>query len=314
MTDTMTVSRPAVYTLAFCLFGAVATAEVAPGEFTVTQVAPGVYVHQGQHYDINHARRDDIANIGFIVGDRCVAVIDSGGSVAVGHRLRGAIRQITDLPICYVINTHVHYDHLLGNAALVDPGTQIIGHAALAEAVAANRAYFLASFAAELGKNADAASIVAPRLTVEDETTIDLGGRPLRLRAQPPAHTSADLIVYDLQSSTLWLGDLLFVDRVPVIDGSLKGWLRTTEKLRGLDAARAIPGHGPAVVEWPQALAAQTRYLSTLLKETREMIKHGGLMEQAIAEVGQTERGKWLLFDENHKRNVIRAFKELEWE
>src|SRR6202041_1224284 len=86
----------------------------------VDELASGVYVHRGAQLPLDVPGHDDIANIGFIVGSRCVAVIDTGGSVRTGLALRAAIRRRTSLPICYVINTHVHVDHVLGNWAFKD--------------------------------------------------------------------------------------------------------------------------------------------------------------------------------------------------
>jgi glyoxylase-like metal-dependent hydrolase (beta-lactamase superfamily II) len=153
-----------------------------------------------------------------------------------------------------------------------------------------------------------------PTVLVKDRTQLDLGGRTLEIRAHPVAHTDNDLTAVDPQTGTLLASDLLFVRRVPSLDGSLRGWLDGVAALKAQPARRAVPGHGPTGVHWPHAAADLERYLGTLLRETREALKKGLPIEEAVNVVGQSERGKWALFDDYHGRNVTQAFKELEWE
>ncbi len=282
--------------------------------FNLTEISEGVYVHQGKHVELEHADHDDIANIGFIIGGECIAVIDTGGSIDIGARLREAVRKISSLPVCYVINTHIHYDHVLGNAAFKDEQAKFVGHQNLAEEMEYNRAFFLSEFTANLGENPGDSSIIGPDILVSDELDLDLGNRVLTLSAHPPSHTYSDLSVYDNKTGTLWLSDLLFIDRIPVLDASLKGWLKTMEKLKSLQANHVIPGHGTITMPWPQAASAQDDYLDMLLNETRSEIAKGTFMEDVVENVGKDEKTRWLLHEQNHRRNVTKAFSELEWE
>jgi len=88
-------------TLRFLLAWTTACALAAPSvaaPLAMQQVAPGVFVHQGQQQAWMEAQADDVANLAFIVGDRCVAVVDTGGSPAIGQRLLAAVAQATPLP------------------------------------------------------------------------------------------------------------------------------------------------------------------------------------------------------------------------
>ena len=221
---------------------------------------------------------------------------------------------MTPLPVRYVINTHVHPDHVFGNAAFEADGAEFVGHAKLPPALAARGRFYLDNIVETLGPLAEGTRIVAPTMTVADRRDVDLGGRMLRVRAHPTAHTDNDLSVFDTATATLFAGDLLFMTRIPAIDGSLKGWLDVLAALRGIPAKQVVPGHGPAASSWPDALDDQERYLRTLLEDVREILAQGGTMEQAVERAGGSERGRWLLFDDYHDRNVVTAFAELEWE
>ena len=282
-------------------------------DFDLIEVAEGIFVHRGVTVPFDHPNHDDIANIGFIIGTECVAVVDTGGSLTIGRALRAAIKRTTPLPICYVINTHVHPDHILGNAVFEKDDPLYIGHKNLPRAIAENREFFLKNFAADLDDSNDPAIIVAPERTVDSVWELNLGGRLLRLTAHQTAHTDQDLSVLDLNTMTLWLG-FLFIERVPALDGSIKGWLAVMDKLRSIPAKRVIPGNGPAPAPWPEAMEPQQRYLQLLVDEIRQLIAENKFLEDALKTVGQSERDRWLLFNQHHKSNVTRAFSELEWE
>lgn len=282
---------------------------------SVTEIAPGVFVHQGAYAVFAPSNRGDIANLSFVIGRDAVAVIDTGGSAAVGQALRAAIRAVTDKPIRYVINTHMHPDHVFGNAAFADDQPDFIGHHKLARALAARAEHYLAVNGQLLGPEAFAGTrLVAPTRPVHDRLSIDLGARELILEAQPTAHTDNDLTAYDAATGTLFLGDLLFVRHVPALDGSIRGWLALIDRLEQIPAKRAVPGHGPAEVAWPEAVQPQKQYLQRISADVRRMIKEGRSIAEAAATVGLSEKETWLLFDAFNARNVTAAFAELEWE
>lgn len=288
-----------------------APAPAAP--FPMIEVAPGLHVRQGVHEEATAENQDGIANIGFAIGGESVAVLDPGGSRADGERLRASIRARTGLPIRYVVMTHLHPDHVFGAVAFEDDRPVFVGHARMAGMLVQRGEFYRNGLADALGIE-EAGDYAKPDLLVSNTASLDLGGRRLRLQAHPTAHTDNDLSILDEATGTLWLGDLLFVDRVPALDGSILGWLAQTRALRGSPATRAVPGHGPAVVPWPGAAAPQERYLSELVRAVRAIIAHGGDIEQAVATAGEAERGRWALFDDYNGRNVTGAFKELEWE
>ena len=280
------------------------------------EIAPGVFVHQGRYEVFTPRNEGDTSNAGFIIGRDGVAVIDTGGSPRVGAQLLEAVRARTQLPIKYVINTHMHPDHVFGNVAFEGEHPVFVGHHKLPRALAARAARYLAINKELLGDAAfEGTRIIPPTELVEDKLTLDLGDRTIEVEAHKTAHTDNDVTVFDKQTGTLFLGDLLFAKHVPALDGSIRGWLALLDQLKSrTDVARAVPGHGPASLAWPEALAPEERYLATVAGDVRALIKQGRTLSEATREAGLSERDAWLLFKEYHARNVSAAFAELEWE
>lgn len=277
------------------------------------EVAPGVLVRRGVDEEATGTNLNGIANVGCIIGRDAVLVFDAGGSLADGRWLRERIREHTDRPITHVVISHVHPDHVFGVGAFAGEGVQVLGHHRLPAALQARGEYYRRRLGEVLGEAA-VGPVVMPTRTVLRSEEIDLGGRTVRCLAHGVAHTDHDLSLQDSASGLLLPSDLLFVGRVPSLDGSVLGWLREIDRLRDLGATRAVPGHGPAVVPFEEAMAALTRYLEALRDDTRRAVKEGIDIEAAIRTVAPSERGRWALFDDYHAGNVTRAYHELEWE
>lgn len=286
----------------------------AADDMRIEEVAPGVFVRRGPHAEATVGNAGGIANIGFVIGRDAVLVTDTGGSLADGRWLRNELRARTDRPIRHVVLSHVHPDHCFGAAAFLDDAPEFIGHATLPDALQARGAFYREGLAEIFGE-ADAGEVVYPTRTVGAEgASVDLGDRVLQLHAHPTAHSSCDLSMFDAEAGLLFPADLLFVERIPSLDGSLHGWLGELDVLEALGARQAVPGHGPAVVDPAPAIADMRRYLVTLRDNVRAAIAAGRSIAETIEIAAVAERDRWALFDDYHGRNVTQAYKELEWE
>lgn len=279
-----------------------------------TEVAPGVFVHLGQIAEPDRGNRGDMSNIGFIIGQRSVAVIDTGSARWVGEAIWRAIRAHTNLPVSHVILTHMHPDHVFGASAFAGTGARIVGHATLNRALADRQENYRQSLAALLGPAFLGTASVVPDITVQDSLHIDLGSRVLDLRAWPIGHTGTDLTVLDRETAILFTGDLIFERHLPALDGSLRGWQSVLTELATLPATRIVPGHGGPVLDWPDGVAGMQRYLGVLERDTRAAIDNGQRLGDAVHDIAASEAPHWQLFEAFNPRNATVAYTELEWE
>ena len=284
-------------------------------DFELVKIAEGIYLHPGRHEDLSATNAGDIANIGFIVGNSSVMVVDPGGSFLVGARLKKAISSVTSLPISHVVYTHVHPDHIYGASAFQEV-KDFVAHNKFQLGFAQRDGFYrerLDYLFDDASGATQSSEIPAATLVIEKDLAIDLGGRMVQIRAHEVAHTDNDLTVFDERTQTLWASDLVFTERTPSLDGSLVGWLRVLDELEALAPALVVPGHGEPG-NWRQLVEPQREYLDTLLKEIRTYIANGSRLSDALKEVMVENAGQWQLYDLHHPSNITKAFTELEWE
>jgi len=279
----------------------------------VQEIGPGVFVHIGKHLDIDDGYDGDICNIGFIVGNDSIAVIDSGGSYLVANELLKYISENFKQPVKYLINTHAHLDHVYGNVVFSD--ADIYGHKGLPKALKSRADIYQRINERYLGKISERSPLILPNKFVEINKPefIDLGNRKIRLQAHQVAHTESDLTVFDEKTKILWSGDLVFSERTPVVDGDIHGFLETLEEINKQDINLVIPGHGvPSSKKY--AIQPMIEYLDTLRTDIRQFIDNGESLEFALENAASDQKDKWLLFDIQNKRNVNLIFPIMEWE
>ena len=287
------------------------------------KIAKGIYVYEGLVSDFNNENKGAISNFGFVVGEDCVAVIDTGGSPKIGKMIVSDIKRKTKKPICFVINTHAHPDHYGGNSFFMDliPAPEFVAHDNFANANANRFKTFNIRLLELLGIEEPFKPFKISK-NIIDDAYIDLGDRKLFLKAWKTSHTNNDLTVFDISSGTLWTGDLLFVDHIPVIDGNLNGWIEVTNELQqrkntGSKQAlvkTVVPGHGPIQVDSLIAFNKQKEYLQKLRILVRKAIKENVNISVAVLDISEKLKSDWKLSELFNKRNVTASYAELEWE
>jgi glyoxylase-like metal-dependent hydrolase (beta-lactamase superfamily II) len=202
-------------------------------------------------------------NIGVSVGPDGIVLIDDKFA-ALAPKIEAALRTISDQPVRFIINTHVHGDHTDGNAAFGQRST-IIAHENTRKRMIAGR-----------DKDRPPAPAVAlPIITFEDKIAVHLNGEDIRAIHFPSGHTDTDVVIFFTKSNVVHLGDDFFSGMFPFIDtesgGSVKGLIANLTRLLDQIPANAkiIPGHGKL------ATPKELREYLAMLKDTSAIIETG---------------------------------------
>jgi cyclase len=260
------------------------------------------------------------ANVGVIVGDAGVAVVDTLASVdATGNfstepsrQLLAEIRKITPLPLRFVVNTHHHLDHVDGNGAFVQAGAVVVGSRPLRDLLKSEN---LRSFGPKMtaSQKAFIESLSAPTVTYGQSLDLFLGRREIHVRSFP-GHSGTDSVVIVPDARVVFAGDLLWPHILPTMtDASVDSWIDTLDALAKSEPdATFVPGHGD--VAKVQDVVAFREYLVTLRHVVRDAQRAGKSTEEVVVAVmpALTEKyGQWQLFTAVVRENILDVDSEL---
>ncbi len=253
-----------VLALSALLIVAAASAQEGEISWKSTEVAPGLYMLEGQGGFAG-------GNLSLITGDDGVVLIDDGVEPLVPVTI-AAIEALTGDPVNFVINTHAHGDHIGANATLHNKGATVVAHENLRNQMVRE----------------DKARDALPELTFADSVTFHLNGHTAKVFHTPRAHTDGDSVIHFPAVNVIHAGDVLFNKLFPFIDmdsgGSLEGFIAGQKKILTLadDATKIIPGHGGL------ASKADLQAAVDMLEEARDrvwaLVDAGKSLDEVVAE------------------------------
>ncbi len=254
--------KPTWMALALSLATMISTSAQAV-EVNFQPVAPGVYAHIGETDGRSYDNEGLNANIGLVVTKAGALLIDPGASYQSARQIAAAAKKVTAAPIKWVINTGGQDHRWLGNGYFQQNGAEIIAHADAQADMQARAQEQLGSLKAVLKEKLDGTEAVYPtRWLKGPENALELGGVTIEIKHRHGGHTPGDSLVWLPQTSTVFTGDIVYVDRTLGLNSvsKTKTWLESFAVLEEIQPKIIVPGHG------------KLTDLATARKDTRDLL------------------------------------------
>jgi len=276
------------------------------------EVSKDVYCFFGLPEVMDKRNNGNMSNSCFVNMGTSYLVIDSGPTFQYAKQAYKKMQNIQKLPISYVVNTHVHDDHWLGNSYYSTlKNTKIIGSTLFKELPVLDET----RMQRRISKEAYAGTTqIFPTIFVDKEKVLNINNKTVDIKSvNHKAHTNSDLYVYIPSKKTLFAGDLVFNERLPSLrDGDITGWIQALRELKKLDVNYIIGGHGDVVTK--KAVDFTYKYLKELREKVKSMLDAGEDIEDVVNAVVMPEYKNVPFYDSIHRQNVEHVYRTLEWE
>ena len=305
---------PSLLRTVFALFLMSLPAITFADVLSVHSVAPGIWAVEGPATQRNPENLGNNATFGLIETSEGAVLVDPGGTWLGASMLHDVVRELTDQPVVYVINTGGQDHRWLGNGYWKAQGASII---ASDDAVADQKdrsSVQLTMLSQLVGAGLKGTDPTYADVTFDTDHLLELGGRRIEIHHVAAAHTPGDSFVWLPQDSALFTGDIVYVGRIlgimPFSDSA--SWLEAFAAIEALNPEHLVPGHGP-VTTLERAQADTGDYLKNIRARMRAYIAEGGDITGSV-EVDQSDFAYLDQFDSLARRNAQAVFEQMEWE
>ncbi len=257
------------------------------------EIAPGVHVVPDRRVNL-------VPNVGIVLGDDAVLVVDTGMGPANGRLSLEAARRLGGDRRLFLTLTHFHPEHGFGAQSFADEAT-IVYNRAQAEELAADGREFIemfSEFGPEVAELLADVEIVQPDETYNGTRLLDLGNREVELHELGGAHTHGDQIVLLPAEGVLFAGDLVENRFFPIVFGDVANgpaWIEALDRLEALGPRVVVPGHGE--VGGPELIQTLRAYLVEVRDAVAARVEQGQDVETMAAELGPEIRARYESWD-----------------
>jgi glyoxylase-like metal-dependent hydrolase (beta-lactamase superfamily II) len=277
---------------------------------TPIKVSDSTHCFFGAPEVMDERNNGNMVNSCFVDVGTSYLVIDSGPTYLYAQQAYSAIKKIKNQKISYVVNTHVHDDHWLGNSYYDSLGIKIIGSSTFEtlEKEKKTRMQMRITTAAF-----DKTTQVFPTIFVENEKILKLNNVEIHIKnINNKAHTDSDLLVYIPKYLTLFAGDLIFNDRLPSIrDGNIANWIEALDNIRDMNMKYVIGGHGELIDS--SSIEMTYNYLGELNTRVVTLLEKGEDIGDVVNAVVMPKYKDVNFYKEIHRQNVEITYRMLEW-
>jgi glyoxylase-like metal-dependent hydrolase (beta-lactamase superfamily II) len=254
------------------------------------------------------------SNSAFVITDDDVLLFDSGSSLGIGQAIKRAIASVTDKPVRWIVNSHAHGDHWLGNGAFTDTVETIYASDTVTSLIQNDGERWIDSFNRMSGGITGDSPVVVPTQVVGEQQSLTLGNTRFEFLLSGGSHSPGDVMLWLPDAKVLLAGDVLYSDRMPSTNaGKLRQWISTLEHLRQLHPQVVVPGHG--AVSDCEGLQRLQGLLSALWSAVEQGVDDGmsdyemlPLVSQALADFKPFYPG----LEDKLKRDISHVFLQVE--
>ncbi len=285
-----------------------------PEPLALTKVTDTVYSAIGDAGPPTYENGGHNNNLSVVLTEEGVVVFNGGDSYQLARRLHRSIRQLTDLPVLWVVNENGQGHSFLGNSYWREQGVKLIAHKEAVTEMREHGPQILQRMRSLNKDKGEGTWVAVPDHEFEDFWSIKLGKTLIELRSFGPAHSPGDISLWLPEQKVLIAGDIAFHQRLLAIfpETNVASWITSFDRMASLEPEFIIPGHGEPTdidtIRW-----TTQGYLQYLTAEIEEILERDGGLAEAYA-IDQSAYAHLNTFEELAVKNAGRLFQTMEME